>query len=806
MSISWITPQGILVNDFEETPLSNIFIELETDGISLKLDSGTLPNGVSLYPITEKKYELRGKLPIVSTETQFAFTMRATIGEEVSDRYFIIVVKNKITEWDMPTDAFTYTETSYISLQMKLKNPIGNEVFFKESGEFPPNLIINNQGLIYGVLNELPITSEGKPDEKDYEFSIGVKQNKNIILIKQFSIKVLRIGLLNEPIWITESGNIGSLNYNQPSTLFVKAYDPNGEKLKYELSNDEQNLPSGLSVDIDNGKIIGRMISEFTQNWNFSITVTNESLNTSTREFSIKTNMINTDDMVFWESEPLLGDFKIGQNVYFFLKTKSNHKCYFTLISGSMPKGLYFDNSGEISGILDYQQMGLFKFVVEVSNGFMTIQREFTMNIQKGLGKNAVNCFFYINNEYLNSFGEMIGYFDRTLAFNTSNKKYSIESKPKIDICTLNCIDKTLMTHLLYFNTPIKIQWGNSKKVEYINENDDYVYNAFYKSLDENIAVGGVKQIHGNKIYIVKDGNIWRNEKTNEIIVPNNTIHDEEYRGDYYVIIDGKKYYVRKMDDTCYYEDISKLYVSYDENIYKEYIKDGKNIIENYYIIKNGNIVYVNKATDLLLLDIKTMKVLQESINGAPLVILQDSPSKRYYFIDANSFLMDYSSINGIREVLSHPIYVEKQIGDKIYYDIGTQEILDYPINDDEFIIKWDNDKKTYYVDYNGEIRYYDIYSTSDNTTYNSVEAEVDDIIYDVIKVQEEFDSVDINYKHYIITTKDGQIQEDIIFTTYWNSNTKFINHNGRVIFVKHIVNPWVYTPEKNPKIGRAHV
>ena len=29
MAINWITPQGILINDYEETPVNNLFIQVE---------------------------------------------------------------------------------------------------------------------------------------------------------------------------------------------------------------------------------------------------------------------------------------------------------------------------------------------------------------------------------------------------------------------------------------------------------------------------------------------------------------------------------------------------------------------------------------------------------------------------------------------------------------------------------------------------------------------------------------------------------------------------------------------------------
>ena len=88
---------------------------------------------------------------------------------------------------------FEYSETSYVSLQMKLLNAQGNEEFFKISGEMPPSLLINKSGLIYGIVDE-------QDKEKTFYFTIGVRRDDNIILTKDFSIKVVKLSSLNEPI------------------------------------------------------------------------------------------------------------------------------------------------------------------------------------------------------------------------------------------------------------------------------------------------------------------------------------------------------------------------------------------------------------------------------------------------------------------------------------------------------------------------------------------------------------------------------------------------------------------------------
>ena len=44
-----------------------------------------------------------------------------------------------------------------------------------------------------------------------------------LILTKDFSIKVVKLSSLNEPIWITEAGFLGVLNYDEVSTFICKS-------------------------------------------------------------------------------------------------------------------------------------------------------------------------------------------------------------------------------------------------------------------------------------------------------------------------------------------------------------------------------------------------------------------------------------------------------------------------------------------------------------------------------------------------------------------------------------------------------
>ena len=131
-----------------------------------------------------------------------------------------------------------------------------------------------------------------------FYFTIGVRRDDNIILTKDFSIKVVKLSSLNEPIWITEAGFLGVLEYDESSNLFVKAYDPNGLPITYTLSTSgNDNLPPGLYLDENTGKIKGRLSTRYTDTWNFTINVTNGDYTVS-RDFYINTNVISENNKI----------------------------------------------------------------------------------------------------------------------------------------------------------------------------------------------------------------------------------------------------------------------------------------------------------------------------------------------------------------------------------------------------------------------------------------------------------------------------------------------------------------------------
>lgn len=799
MAINWITAQGILLKDYEEAPVNNIFIQVEPTTSIIKKIAGEYPLNMDLVYVEPGKYQListTGKLPIVNEKTTYYFTLRAENEDEYSDRWFGITILNKQTDWDMPETYFEYSETSYVSLQMKLLNAQGNEEFFKISGEMPPSLLINKSGLIYGIVDE-------QDKEKTFYFTIGVRRDDNIILTKDFSIKVVKLSSLNEPIWITEAGFLGVLEYDESSNLFVKAYDPNGLPITYTLSTSgNDNLPPGLSLDENTGKITGRLSTRYTDTWNFTINVTNGDYTVS-RDFYINTNVISENNKIEWVSESLLGNIAIGNNVYIQLETNSKKTVNYTIVSGNLPAGLSFLSTGSINGVLEYQEIKPYSFIVEASNGSNVIQKEFTINVIKGLGQNALKCFYYINNEYMVEYNEMKNSFDTETAYQPLNSKYDINTKPRLDICTLNCFDKILLKHILNFNSTDSYHWKRTVKQDFNN-----IYSVYYKELQEVNSDSNTYHINGNKTFIKQSETSptgWVTEYGNTPIQPNSTLGNDWIDGKkYYINSFNEKIYIEFLNDSMYYEIETLKIVPFGTPIFKEQKTFQNELIEYLYILNNENKIYVTQAADNQLLNIETQTVLSDTKEN--IEVLQDERTRRWYFIPDSSLNIVPASVTGIRDALNTQIFVEKNNNLNVVYDVATQVIINGIDTSKKFIIKWDNERKTYYTEFNGEEVYLDVYAvleTDPTKTPIQVEGFINGTNYQLVRVWQQFNNTDVDYLNYLVYEKGtNKLEENIIFELDWNKGSEFIIQNGVVHFISYIDTPWMYKPELNESVG----
>lgn len=800
MAITWKTPEGILLEDYEEAAFPEILIEVEPTTATVQKISGEYPENVDLVFVEAGKYKLvssTGVLPVINEETTYRFTLRAIEEDDYSDRWFGITVKNRVTEWNMPQSAFTFSETAYVSLQMELLNPQGDEEFIKLSGEFPPDLTINKSGLIYGIVRE-------QDREKTFYFTIAVRRNGEIILQKDFSIAVVSLESLSEPIWITEEGFIGTINYDEASGLFVKAYDPNGLPLTYTLSvSDNDNLPPGLSLNEHSGEIIGRLTTRYTDTWTFVVNVTNGDYTVS-REFYITTNVLAEADRIEFISESLLGNVAIGNNVYIQLEAESSKAVTYTFITGELPDGLMFTSTGSINGIVNFQDIKPYTFTVEATNGYNVVQKEFTINVVKGLGQNAMYCYYYINNDYMVDYNAMKNAFDASTAYQPLNSKYTIAAKPRIDICTLNCFDKTLLAHLLTFNTYDSVIWGMTTRLNF--ETD---YTIYYKEMREFNTDSTPYNVLPNKTFIKESETSptgWVTEYGDTPIQPNDTLANDWIEGrTYYINQFGDKIYIEYLNSELWYETDSRHIVPFMEPIFTEQVIFQGEPITYYYILNDqSEKVYVTQCGDNQLLNVDTQLVLEDTLEN--IEPLQDERTRRWYFIPDGSLSIAPASIQGIRDALNTQIFVEKNPNTNVLYDVATQELIDGVDITKKFTIKWDEERQTFYTEFSGEEVYLNVYAileTDPTKTPIQVEGLINGTNYQLVRVWQQFNNTDVDKVGYLVYQKGTDIlEENIMFELDWDKGNYFVLQNGIVHFVDTIDTPWMYNPENNISVG----
>ena len=581
MAIKWKTLSGLLAIVEEESSIRSnveVFLQQPYEDVEVEIISGSLPKGISLVErIPHYSYGFEGIAEKIDEDTEYGFTLRAYNDNEISDRYFSLKVVNKLPKFDATQEStIDCIESEYLSLQFKMTDNDSGDNIVKIKGSLPNGLSLNNYGLLYGM-------TEVVNDTKSYSFTLGIQRDGIIVDEKDFTINIVNIPENASPIWITESGNIGRVDYKETSQLFVKAYDPNNydnTSLKYELV--KGTLPQGLELENLTGRISGILELAETTDYHFTIAVSNDYA-TIERDFFIQINVLKEEQEISWITDSNLGSVKVGNQYYIEVEAKSDYSIEYHMSSGELPKGLKFKN-GLIYGEISYQSYKQYSFIIEATNGFKTINRLFTIDVEQGLGKNAVQCYFYINHENDSEYNDLIASLDKSSAYESSNILYQISNKPLISLCKMKTFDKVLLKDMLYYNRPLNIVWDKSYKKDFVKDGE-ILYQAFYKGIKEDNSadilekydyqdgtsdsvsypsINGIRQILAQKIYVEKldDENVLYDVGTQEIVDINN-----HYYPHYLIEYDDEKQsYVAKSQDEVRYLDV---YAVCDDNAVK---------------------------------------------------------------------------------------------------------------------------------------------------------------------------------------------------------------------------------------------
>ena len=380
----WITPVGNL-GVFDEKENINLQLQAidEENNVIFSLHNGSLPPGINL----DNNGLISGKISDIDEDTTYTFTIRISDNSLVSDRTFNIVVNNINSPpvWKTEKELLKNsennnpTQNSFFSFQLEASDFDNDKITFSvESGVLPQGLELNeNTGLISGIITD---------NSGIFNFTLGINDNINDIVLKDFSIRVLNITGNIPPEWITPSGNLGVFDENKFITIPLEVFDRENDALTFSLGDEiivkdtEVNgLPNGLEISSD-GVITGTVpLNTVPQNFKqqtfiFNIKVEDDKFNVSQRKFSIKINEIGENKKPFWITEQFLGNIYENEKVTFKLEARDpeEKQIFYSLIPGGLlPKGIKLNSAtGDLEGTIPpHDEDFTYKFPVEASDG-----------------------------------------------------------------------------------------------------------------------------------------------------------------------------------------------------------------------------------------------------------------------------------------------------------------------------------------------------------------------------------------------------------------------------------------------------
>lgn len=248
----WVTPAGNIGTANINIAFTFLLVatDVDMDPVTYNLVSGTLPNGLTLNSSTGLIYGTP-----IDTVGIYSFTIEATDGLLNTLRSFELTLSNLLVNsppiWITPIGSLgSMNEASVSSFIVQAIDPDGDPLTYTLSlglGQtFPPGLTLNSNGFITGIADQVTV-------DTTHFFTVAVSDGINPSVLRTFSITVLNVIGVVPPIWITPAGSLGELWEFYPSTVGVKATDPNSLPLTYSIIDGA--LPSGLLLSEDTGLI-----------------------------------------------------------------------------------------------------------------------------------------------------------------------------------------------------------------------------------------------------------------------------------------------------------------------------------------------------------------------------------------------------------------------------------------------------------------------------------------------------------------------------------------------------------------------
>lgn len=523
MAISITTPTKNIVG-YEDDYIDE---KIYYDGVnvSFKQLSSTLPQSLQIINDEMNKcIQLYGKLPLIEDEETYYVSYRLTDNDDFVDGYFEIINKNRKISWNpyMETTFKPVMMTDFL-YQIELDNASGNEVFKKIEGNLPDGLSLTSSGLITGTI------LESNEIDTPYNFTVGVYIDNEMVSHLEpqtFTIIIENAHEDTPAIWITESGVIGSLSFGETSYCKVSAYNVYGSSsLSYVLDEDVDQtiyrLPPGLLLNKLTGNITGTLSTTQIQEWKFKVLarkiVNGVVIDSESREFSIRTNEVSEDHKITWEFDNNnLGNYYIGNTIIGqvpLASVEDGSTIRYSLSGGNIPDGLILEKNGTLSGILGNQDKGEYIFNIKAETDYTYLEKPFILNVNKGLGHNAIRTYLRFNLEYRDEYNNIRNQLNPRTLYKNDNENFNISTFPKIDIANLSCYDREVLSYMFDFGNPEVIRIGKTESTIYsqVNANGDCIenYEVIYKPIDESTYHWGELNIgnydFNNKLQQLKD-------------------------------------------------------------------------------------------------------------------------------------------------------------------------------------------------------------------------------------------------------------------------------------------------------------
>lgn len=405
----WQTTAGLLgvINerDFYSVTLS----ATDSDGDSLTYSkiAGTLPTGIELT----SGGVLQGVPTEVPTRALYTFVVRASDGTNVADRSFSLQIQGQ----DAPTfttasgqlDLSDSTRTAnkwvldgaYIEFQIQasdIDTASGKSLVYDiVAGSLPPGITMTTAGLIYGQValtdtqrfdvfgddSSTKTSSRGENFEFTVRVSDGsstVEQDNSIFVYTADFFKVdntrlttdgttyegfplvMSLSGFRRPIFNTAS-DLGTFRHDNRTAIKIDVIDPDSLEgnLHYEIVSGS--LPTGLTLNSNNGEIFGTLPTQSLVSVDYSFTIrasrtpTDGAIIFSDRAFSM-TVIGEIDVGVTFSTATDLGTVTAGFPTFLSIEAtaaETNRVLEYYITAGSLPKGITLSRSGNLIGTID---------------------------------------------------------------------------------------------------------------------------------------------------------------------------------------------------------------------------------------------------------------------------------------------------------------------------------------------------------------------------------------------------------------------------------------------------------------------